>query len=326
MLNFVKAYIKSMRLYYAFITGISGWIGVAFYEYIAASGYGTVEVVPSLPRRFTILALLFLSWGINQIINDYLGLREDRINAPQRPMVSGELHPQKALAVSIALLGLSLSIIYIYLEPIAVIPAVLGIVFNIIYEYAKGYSILGNIVFGLMISMCTVLGFLAAGPTEPPYFTASRVSVLIIVAVLNGLMTFYTYFKDYKGDRAAKKKTIVVQYGLKKSRYIALFAAFLPTVLFALIYSFGLIDARINEVFVFLGALTVLLQVWTGVLYFRNPVGDKTYYSLETNFRACACGQAALMALFNRELAMMLFIVTYMLVGFLFKLHSNSKA
>src|SRR5665648_593575 len=78
VLDFFKAYIKSMRLYYAFVTGIAGWIGVAFYEYIATSPFHTVEMVPAMDKKALILAMLFLSWGMNQIINDYLGLREDR--------------------------------------------------------------------------------------------------------------------------------------------------------------------------------------------------------------------------------------------------------
>ena len=74
--RFIACYIRSMRLYYAFITGISGWIGVAFYHFLFPDRADAW-------RSALILCLLFLSWGINQIINDYLGLKEDRINAPQ---------------------------------------------------------------------------------------------------------------------------------------------------------------------------------------------------------------------------------------------------
>ena len=31
--GFTLSYIKSMRLYYAFITGIAGWIGVSFHNF-----------------------------------------------------------------------------------------------------------------------------------------------------------------------------------------------------------------------------------------------------------------------------------------------------
>ncbi|MGA1870229.1 MAG: UbiA family prenyltransferase [bacterium] len=325
IVRFFKSYIKSMRLYYSFVTGIAGWLGLAFYVYISQSQYQTVEVTPTVEKEGVILLLLFLSWGINQIINDFLGLKEDRINAPQRPMVTGELNPIYGLLLSFLLLIISAIVTWFYLEPIAIIPLILGVILNVVYEYAKGYGILGNITFGLMITLCSVYGFLASGPTQSPYFTSSRVSVLIIVWILNGLMTFYTYFKDYHGDKAAFKNTIVVQYGIEKSRVLAILCAFLPSIAFVAIYANGFIEASINMVFLILGLLTVFLQIWTGVLYYFNPVGKKTYYSLATNFRACICGEAALIALFNTELALILFIVSYIFVGFIFDLHSNAQ-
>lgn len=315
-----------MRLYYAFVTGVAGWIGMAFYEYISKSPFQTVELVPTTEKKAVVLVMLFLSWGINQIINDYLGLEEDRVNAPHRPMVSGELDPRKALALTGLLLTMTLAITYVYLEPIALIPAILGILLNVLYEYAKGHGIFGNIVFGLMISMCTAFGFLAAGPTESPYFTSSRVSVLILVAVMNGLMTFYTYFKDYEGDMAAAKKTLIVQLGIEKSRYLAAISAFLPVGIFSLLYFNHFIEARVNTMFLILAGLTFFLELWTGYLYYKNPRGQRTYYSLVANFRACTCGQATLIALFNTELAMLLFLVSYMFVGFLFDLHTDPQS
>lgn len=326
MLMFCKAYLKSMRLYYAFITGICGWIGMAFYEYIAQSEFQTVEILPTTEKKSVILILLFLSWGINQIVNDYLGLKEDRINAPHRPMVTGELDPKKALLLTAFLWLVTLFVICFYLEPLALIPAVLGILLNILYEYAKGYGIAGNVVFGLMISMCAVFGFLAAGPTQPPYFTSSRISVLILIILMNGLMTFYTYFKDYKGDKAADKKTLVVQFGIDRSRKLAIVSSFVPAVAFVFFYFGNFIEARANQMFIILAVLTLFLEVWTGYLYYKNPKGRKTYFSLATNFRACTCGQATLIALFNTELAMVLFLVSYMFVGFLFDLHRNPRS
>jgi len=323
MLSFIKAYIKSMRLYYAFITGIAGWLGVVYYEF--SVGNSVINTEGLLYKKLIILVLLFLSWGINQIINDFLGLKEDRINAPERPMVTGELAPKKAILTSVVLLIISFMIIWIYLEPIAIIPAILGVLLNILYEYAKGYSMLGNIVFGLMIMMCTVVGFFALGPV-PLYFSHVSILLLFFVALLNALMTFYTFFKDYQGDKAAHKRTIVVKYGIEKSRFIALGAAFIPAVLFAIVYFSGKFPLELNTSFMFLGVLTFFLQIWTGMLYYKYPSGERTYYSLSINFRACACGQAALIALFDPLLGMMVFIAAYIFVGFLFDLHANSKA
>ncbi len=326
MRQFVKAYIKSMRLYYAFITGIAGWIGVAFYEYSTTELYYDVQIMPAVEKKVMILTLLFLGWGLNQIFNDYLGVKEDRINAPYRPMVTGELNPKAALIVSISILILASLITFFYLEPIALIPLLLGVGLNIVYEYAKGYGILGNIVFGLMISTCTAYGFLASGPIAPPIFTPVRVALIMLVVIFNSIMTYYTYFKDYEGDKAAGKNTIVVKYGIEKARWIGLGAAFLPAIAFTLIYMFNIIPVKLNNIFWILAILTLFLEVWTGYLYFKNPIGKRTYHSLATNFKACACGQATIIAVFNDELAIILFLISYIFIGFLFDFHQNRKA
>ncbi|MBN1307801.1 MAG: UbiA family prenyltransferase [Chitinispirillaceae bacterium] len=327
MIRFLKAYIRSMRLYYSFITGIAGWLGVAYYEYLATvSPEHTTEVAPAPEKKLIILTLLFLSWGINQIINDYLGLNEDRVNAPHRPMVTGELNPTGALLLSGFLLVASGLVTWFYLEPVALIFLIAGVLLNIMYEYAKGYGILGNIVFGLMITMAPLFGGYASGPTAGTVLMPHRISVLLLVWLINGLMTFYTYFKDYSGDKAAGKKTVVVKYGIEKSRILAVVSAFLPTLLFLFLRSTRLHTTPLNNTFLILAGLTVFLQIWTGVLYFKNPKGIKTYASLETNFRACACGQATLIAIFNPDVALWLFIFSYIFVGFLFDLHANPRS
>ncbi|MDX1358909.1 MAG: UbiA family prenyltransferase, partial [Clostridia bacterium] len=262
---FFKAYFKSMRLYYSFVTGITGWLGISYYQFIADENYynplsefvQTVQEPTAPVKKLVILFILFLAWGINQIINDYLGLKEDRVNAPDRPMVTGELHPNTALAFSIFLLFISFAITWFYLEPVALIPFVAGIFLNILYEYAKGYGIWGNIVFGIMIAMCGLFGCWAAGPTET-YFTRSTVSALVFIMITNGLMTYYTYFKDAKGDEIAGKKTIVVKYGLEKNRYIAIFASLLPSILFLIGYfGFQAFQIELNNIFIILGLLTI---------------------------------------------------------------------
>jgi geranylgeranylglycerol-phosphate geranylgeranyltransferase len=317
-----------MRLYYSFVTGIAGWIGVAYYDYLAtvSETEHTIEIAAPGEKKMVILVLLFLSWGINQIINDFLGLKEDRINAPDRPMVTGELDPGKALMLSLALIAVSAAVTWFYLEPFALIFMAAGMLLNVVYEYAKGHGVLGNIVFGLMITMATLFGAYASGPTDATAFRPHRLSVLILIWTMNGLMTFYTYFKDYEGDKAAGKRTLVVKHGLGRARVLAVFLAFLPTIIFVTLRVTGMHQTPLNNTFFILGVLTVFLQVWTGALYYFNPSGVKAYASLETNFRACTCGQAALIGIFNPDLAIWLFIFSYIFVGFLFDLHMNPRS
>jgi len=322
--RFTRAYIKSMRLYYAFVTGMAGWIGVSFYHWLQVERGET----PDVRRSVVILVILFLSWGINQIINDYLGQAEDRVNAPHRPMVSGDLPADAALGVSIALLA-GTSVVTWFLSPWALLPLAVGVGLNVLYEYAKAWSLLGNVVFGATIASCTAYGFLAGGPPPDPLFTSNRLCVLFLVALINGLMTYYTYFKDYRGDRLAGKKTFVVRHGLRTARWAGVLGAFLPTLAFLLFIKLDwlpLQDILFQRDFAFCGTVTIFLQVWTAALYFRHPVGKKTYFSLATNFRACVAGQVTLIAIFNGTLALYLLCASYVFIGFLFDLYKDSKA
>jgi len=327
MIRFIKAYVKSMRLYYSFVTGIAGWIGVAYYELLAKHHpETTIEILPSQEKKIVILVMLFLGWGVNQIINDYLGLREDKINAPDRPMVTGELDANKALALSLLILLVSAGIAWFYLEPVAVFFILVGAILNVIYEFAKGHGLLGNVIFGLMITMATLFGFYACGPTQASFLAPHRLAALALIWIINGLMTFYTYFKDYAGDKAAGKETLVVKWGIPKARSMAFLAAFLPTAAFLILKTVGMLWVPLNSTFIVLGCLTIFIQAWTGVLYYQNPTGPKTYAALKTNFRACVCGEATIIAFFNPDLALWLFIMSYMFVEFLFELHPNSKS
>ncbi|MBP7275385.1 MAG: UbiA prenyltransferase family protein [Kiritimatiellae bacterium] len=319
--QFAFFYIKSMRLYFAFITGIAGWIGVSFYRFCMPA-----HTDPW--RNALILLLLFLSYGINQVVNDYFGLVEDRINAPNRPMVTGELQPRAALLVSCALMAAVLVVSWV-LGPWSLVPVIAGVLLNILYEFAKSWSLIGNIVFGLSIAMCTAYGFLAAGPLPSPVFTPNRICVFILVALLNALMTYYTYFKDYRGDAAAGKRTFVVKYGLRVARYAGVVGAFLPTLVFFFFQAMGWLpqqDILFQRDFVFCGVMTLFLQLWTAILYFVNPVGERTYFNLVTNIRACVAGQVTLIAIFNGTLALYLLCASYVLIGFLFDLHQDARS
>ena len=310
-----------MRLYYAFVTGIAGWIGVSFYHFCMPDfvDYG---------RSILVLIVLFLSWGINQIVNDFLGLPEDRINAPNRPMVTGELNPKRAMILSGVLIMGTLFVSWL-MNPWAVVPVLAGVFLNVLYEYSKAWSLLGNAVFGVSIASCTAYGFLASGPLPEPVYTSNRLSVLILVGLLNGLMTYFTYFKDLKGDEAAGKKTFIVRYGLKIARWAGIAGAFLPTLVFFLLMGIGWLpstDILFKEHFVFCGVMTVFLQLWTAILYWRHPTGERTYFSLVTNIRACVAGQVALIAIFNGILALYLLSAGYVFIGFLFDLYKDARA
>ncbi|HOT30344.1 MAG TPA: UbiA family prenyltransferase [Candidatus Ozemobacteraceae bacterium] len=322
-MTFIIAYIKTMRLYYSFITGIAGWIGVSFYFW-AKTREGLEITGDDYVYGAIALVILFLSWGVNQIFNDWLGLPEDRINAPNRPMVTGELNVTWALTLSSVLMGIA-AVISWFLNPWSLVPLTLGFLMNFLYNYSKAWGLWANVVFGVMISNCSLYGFLAAGPMlSGPLFDRSRVAGLFLVALMNGLMTYFTYFKDYEGDKAAGKDTFIVRHGIEKARVVGLVGAFLPTICFFAARALGAFSFRYTEYFIYCGVMTIFLQFWTAIRFYRNPVGPKAYFSNATNFRACVAGQVTLIAMFNGHLALYLFSFSYIFIGFLFGLHEDS--
>lgn len=320
--SFARFYIISMRPYYFFVTGIAGWVGVAYYEYLSAQGQHQLPEL-SIEKKILILILLFLSWGVNQIINDFLGLEEDRINAPKRPMVTGDLPAIPAVLVSaVIMIGASV-ITYLFLSPVAVIFIWVGSLFNVIYNYSKAWGIWANIFFGVMIAITPIFGFYACSPLAPAFYATALPYLFAMVIVLNGLLTFYTYFKDYSGDQAAGQKTLVVQLGIQKSRPLALIFSIVPAIAFLMIQFSA--HFPLHTTFYILAGATVLLHGITGIQFFRYPQGPKTRSNLLFNFQAGVAGQAALISIFAPIPGIIVFVLSISLIALLFLSHRDSK-
>jgi geranylgeranylglycerol-phosphate geranylgeranyltransferase len=275
-----------------------------------------------------ILGILFLAWGVNQIVNDWLGLAEDRVNAPRRPMVTGELPPGPALAFSGVGIAASLAAAY-WLNPVSMLPLAAGVALYVFYDRAKAWSLTGTLVFGIMIAMAPVFGFLAAGPAPEPLFTSNRAVAIFLTILANAVMTYYTYFKDRAGDRAAGVGTFVARHTLWTARRVGLAAAFATAAACALSVAMGWLpaaDILFHQEFLLAGAIAAFLQARTGWAYFRHPAGPRTYRNLALNFQACAASHCALIAVFNGPLALGLLAASLAGIDFLFSLHPDARA
>ena len=94
-------------------------------------------------------------------------------------MVTGELDPARALSLSFALMAVGAAATAA-IAPRALVPLAVGTLLNVVYEYAKGVPVLGNVVFGVMISMCTAYGYLASTPSLEVVFTPARWSISVV--------------------------------------------------------------------------------------------------------------------------------------------------
>jgi geranylgeranylglycerol-phosphate geranylgeranyltransferase len=175
-----------MRSYLFFISGMAGWLGIIF------SGTDS-----SVGRTTAILSVVFIGWGVNQVINDLLGLKEDKINAPHRPLVTGELPVRQAVMLSIIFFILGGFTTFL-LNPKALTLFLSVFILNIIYEYSKEIPLLGNIIFGLLIAPCVYYGAMCTNNKGLEILLDKDLTFLAIsVVLINFIVAFFTYYKDF---------------------------------------------------------------------------------------------------------------------------------
>lgn len=199
MLKFVYCYLRSMRLYYGFVTGTTTLVGCL------ASGHTLAE-----GRTWLLFAMGFLAWGFNQIFSDWCDRKEDAINAPHRPMVTGALRPVPAFAVSLLGLG-AIAVVGFLLSPWTLVFLGIGGALNIAYSLLKRVPVLNCLVYACAISCCAAFGWVGstgALPTPPWYAWHVLVQLAPLVVPVHFLMCHNSYYKDVEGDRAAGVRTL----------------------------------------------------------------------------------------------------------------------
>ena len=120
MKRFLLAYLRSMRLYYCFVTGTATLAGC-----VAARGVKSVHLPFWDWRDAAVLVIGFLAWGVNQVVSDWFDRREDALNAPHRSMVTGELAPRPALILSGSLMALFAVTAYL-VSPVSLLILIVG--------------------------------------------------------------------------------------------------------------------------------------------------------------------------------------------------------
>lgn len=304
-MGFIKAYVKSMRPYTFFITGVAGLLGMLL-----------VQSSVSFFQKIAVLIILFLSYGINQVINDFLGKKEDKINAPHRPLVSGELDKTNAVIVTLVIFLLGVVVTFFF-NPYALVIYFLGYLANVIYEYVKGIALLGNFWFGGLIALAPLYGALAI--TDMTLFEVFKnvnllyISLLILLA--SSTMCYFTYFKDYKGDKKAKKETIIVLLSPKGARDLNVLMSLLPFVVLFFIFVFGLWSLELNNYFLILILITFIISQYTCSLFYSYREKKN---SLELNFETLVLFQISLMALVKPFWALGLFLVSLLIMKVIF--------
>lgn len=295
------AYVRSMRPYTFFVTGTAGILGILL-----------VGANQSVWRIILVLALLFTSYGINQVINDLLGSKEDKYNAPARPIVSGEIAHSTAILITVILVLVGAAAVYI-LNPYALIIYFLAYVMNFMYEYFKGIPMFGNLWFGLMIALAPICAALVSGSLS--FYEIMTYPGLLwlaaMVAASASALCYYTYFKDYEGDKLAGKRTLIVALGpVRAARYLNLPMSLLPFVLLWFCVGVGVFKS--NGIFLALAIVAFIFCQYAAFYTIKNPGRSKE--ALEMNFECTPIFLCALAALFDPLLAIVLAMISFVTI------------
>lgn len=191
--KFFFDYLRSMRLYYCFVSGSTVLAGMVFCQREFVWGW----------RSVLLLVCGFAAWGINQIFNDYFDLDSDRINAPRRPMASGALDIRKALTLSTVLM-LLLGLVSLAISPVTLLAAAAGGGLNLLYSKLKKIPFLNCLIYSSSLSCCAWYGYAGiCGSNYAKAFSFDALMITLVVMPVHFFMCSMSYYKDKKGDRAA---------------------------------------------------------------------------------------------------------------------------
>lgn len=169
---------------------------------------------------FTALIVVVCYNAAANSINDYFDLETDRINRPNRPLVTGDVKPQTALFLAIILFIIGTILAFTLPFTATFIAVAIALPLMIFYSIKfKGMPLAGNFIIAMILG----LTFLFAGAAM------QDIKTMLIPALLAfGLTIVRELVKDIsdiEGDRRAKLKTFPIKVGVKKAwTLVAVFA------------------------------------------------------------------------------------------------------
>jgi geranylgeranylglycerol-phosphate geranylgeranyltransferase len=157
-----------------------------------------------------------LAVGAGNAINDYFDREIDAVNAPDRAIPRGAVEPRAALAFSVALFLLAVTLA-LTLPVLAIGIAVVNLLALVAYtKLFKGLPGVGNVVVAYLTGSTFLFGWAAVG---------GRPDEVLVLAVLAGLATFAREVikdvEDIVGDREEGLHTLPIAYGERPALLVA---------------------------------------------------------------------------------------------------------
>ncbi|MCX6772203.1 MAG: UbiA family prenyltransferase [Candidatus Micrarchaeota archaeon] len=209
---------------------------VLFAEILAQNHFG-IEFVLTLPVFISLLVPFFIEMA-SFSLNDWFDVKTDKENKrTDRPLVSGEILPDAALAYSATFYLLAMFFAYM-LPSSAFIVAIIFAALSIAYNWKlKDLPLVGNLFIGLSMAIPFIFGNMVVQKLLLP-----EVLAIAAVAFVAGLgREIIKSTEDVEGDiKHRKAKTLPAVIGKKNACYFAALVYIVAAILSPLPFLYGL--------------------------------------------------------------------------------------
>ncbi|MFH1643333.1 MAG: UbiA family prenyltransferase [Patescibacteria group bacterium] len=230
-------------------TSLLGAMGAIVGALISGSNF-------SILFLYIALSVFFIT-SAGMVINDYYDYEIDQINAPERPIPSGQISREKAFYYSLVMFALGL----IFAFMININCFILALANTVVeFFYAKIYKrwwLLGNILVSWLSASVFIFGALITSNFQ-------LTGIMFTLSFLANMgREIFKSIEDIKGDKAVNSDTLPIASGIKTAREIARgFIAF-AILLSPLPYFSGLLKANYLKT-ILLGDTLFLYSLFQG--------------------------------------------------------------
>lgn len=268
-IEFIKAYVITMRPYLMFVSGITGIAGFSFGVLSFSSGY------------LLLFSAAFFSYGFGQALTDCFQIDTDSISSPYRPLTKGTVSRNQFLSISI--IGLIYCVlVFTYFNSSNLVLGILSGLGLATYTQFKRKWWAGPFYNSWIVGLLLIISSLSVIETSAVLF--SVIFIFSLCAVFFGYANFVLsgYFKDISADRTTGYNTFPVVFGRKISTIVSDLFALLTLGFTSLallkIFETGISYYSLIPILFLIGGITSSLIAQTRLHFVKTD--DESYHSI----------------------------------------------
>ncbi len=249
------------------------------------------KALPGAPVLvLSLVTPVFISMG-SFALNDYFDVATDTINKMNRPLVTGAVGRNEALAIGVGtlLIGIAASL---FISMSSLIVAIVFAIIAVLYSYRlKDMPLVGNVFIALSMAIPFIYGdFVVANALLP------SIVMIALVVFLSGLAReIHGMMRDYAGDvKARHTRNVVHHMGIKRASYAALIF-YIEAILISVYMFFSAAPFAYNAVYLIPILFVDAVLLYIALKYTRKP--SRSFFNKARNISLGAMAASILVFL-----------------------------